>query len=72
MRAAGLSRAEREVLRLLAAGHTLREVAEFLAVSVRTAQRHKTQIARKAGLRTRAAMVRYALSLGLTTEQSVC
>ena len=52
---------EREVLRLLALGHTNQEIAGRLYISLRTAETHRAHIMRKLGLRTRADLVRYAL-----------
>ena len=59
-----LSDREREVLRLLALGHTNQEIAGMLYISVRTAETHRAHIMRKLGLSTRAEIVRYALASG--------
>ncbi len=63
-----LSDREREVLRLLALGHTNQEIAEQLYISVRTAESHRAHIMQKLRLSTRAELVRYALATGLLTE----
>ena len=60
-----LTRREREVLGLLALGHTNREVAERLHLSVRTAEFHRASIQRKLGVRSRSELVRFALEHGL-------
>ena len=60
-----LSEREREVLRLLALGHTNQEIAKMLFISVRTAETHRAHIMQKLRLATRADLVRYALSQGL-------
>jgi two-component system response regulator NreC len=62
-RAAGaeLTPRECEVLRCIALGHTNREIAERLELSVRTVESHRAQIQRKLGRRKRAELVRYAL-----------
>jgi len=60
-----LSDREREVLRLLALGHTNQEIAELLFISVRTAETHRAHIMQKLGLSTRAELVHYALEHGL-------
>jgi two-component system, NarL family, response regulator NreC len=60
-----LSDREREVLRLLALGHTNQEIAEMLFISVRTAETHRAHIMRKLGLSSRAELVRYALEQDL-------
>ena len=65
-----LSERERDVLRLLALGHTNQEIAEQLYLSVRTAESHRAHIMQKLRLSTRAELVRYALSHGLLTDGS--
>jgi two-component system response regulator NreC len=52
---------EREVLRLIALGHTSVEIAAALGLSPRTIETHRARIHRKLGLTTRAELVRYAL-----------
>jgi DNA-binding NarL/FixJ family response regulator len=59
-----LSDREREVLRLLALGHTNQEIAKQLYISVRTAETHRSHIMRKLQLSTRAELVRYAIEHG--------
>ena len=56
---------EREVLRLIALGHTNTEIATMLYVSVRTVENHRAGVMRKLGLRTRAELVRHAAEGGL-------
>jgi two-component system, NarL family, response regulator NreC len=63
-----LSDREREVLRLLALGHTNQEIASMLFISVRTAETHRAHIMRKLRLNTRAELVRFALAQGLLEE----
>ncbi len=63
-----LSDREREVLRLLALGHTNQEIAKRLFISVRTAETHRAHIMQKLDLGTRAELVRYALANGLLEE----
>jgi two-component system response regulator NreC len=60
-----LSDREREVLRLLALGHTNQEIAKQLYISVRTAETHRAHIMQKLRLSSRAELVRYALAEGL-------
>lgn len=52
---------EREVLRLIALGHTSVEIARKLGLSPRTIETHRARIHRKLGLETRAELVHYAL-----------
>lgn len=63
-----LSEREREVLRLLALGHTNQEIAKLLYISVRTAETHRAHIMQKLRLSSRAELVRYALAEGLLEE----
>ena len=65
-----LSDREREVLRLLALGHTNQEIATMLYVSVRTAETHRAHIMQKLGLETRAELVRYALVNGMLDDET--
>ena len=60
-----LSDREREVLRLLALGHTNQEIARQLYISVRTAETHRAHIMQKLRLQSRAELVRYAMAQGL-------
>jgi len=60
-----LSEREREVLRLLALGHTNQEIAKLLFISVRTAETHRAHVMQKLRLSTRAELVRHALHQGL-------
>ena len=64
-----LSDREREVLRLLALGHTNQEIASMLYISVRTAETHRAHIMSKLGLGSRAELVRYALAEGLLERE---
>jgi two-component system, NarL family, response regulator NreC len=60
-----LSPRETEVLRLMALGHTNREIAEQLALSVRTVETHRAHVQQKLGLAGRPELTRYALAHGL-------
>jgi DNA-binding NarL/FixJ family response regulator len=60
-----LSDREREILRLLALGHTNQEIARQLYISVRTAETHRAHIMRKLNVSSRADLVRYAMANGL-------
>jgi DNA-binding NarL/FixJ family response regulator len=64
-----LSDREREVLRLLALGHTNQEISKMLYISVRTAETHRAHIMQKLRLETRAELVRYAIDQGLLEER---
>jgi two-component system, NarL family, response regulator NreC len=64
-----LSDREREVLRLLALGHTNQEISKQLYISVRTAETHRAHIMQKLRLTSRAALVRYALDQGMLEQE---
>ena len=59
---------EAEVLRLLARGHSNKEVAHLLGISVKTAEAHKANGMRKLDLSGRAEVIRYALLHGWLVE----
>jgi two-component system response regulator NreC len=61
----GLTDREREILRLIANGHSNREIAELLVISINTAEAHRGHIMQKLNLHTRAELVRYAIKSGL-------
>lgn len=56
-----LSQREQEVLRLVAQGHTDRQIAEQIYVSPRTVQNHLAHIREKTGLRRRSELTRWAV-----------
>jgi len=56
---------EREVLALIALGHTTPQIAGKLHISEKTVETHRAHIGEKLGLRTRADLVRFALEHGL-------
>ena len=60
-----LSPRETEVLRLMALGHTNREIGEQLELSIRTVETHRAHVQQKLGLTTRPELTRYALDHGL-------
>ena len=64
-----LSDREREILRLLALGHTNQEIAGMLYLSVRTVETHRAHIMQKLRLETRAELVRHAIERGLLDEK---
>ena len=59
-----LSDREEEVLRLIAKGHTNKHIAVALDISVKTVETYKTRSMEKLGLKSRAAIVRYAVQHG--------
>jgi DNA-binding CsgD family transcriptional regulator len=59
-----LTQREREVLRLLATGHTDRKIAEVLTISPRTVNKHMSNIFGKLEVPSRAAAAAYAVRRG--------
>jgi DNA-binding NarL/FixJ family response regulator len=60
-----LSRREREVLRLLAQGHSNQQIADRICVSVKTVETYRTRLREKLGLKERAELYRFAVESGL-------
>ena len=56
---------QREVVRLLAEGNTMKQVAAFMGISTRTAEGHKYETMRVLGLPTVAELIRYAIRMEL-------
>lgn len=57
-----------EVLKLLAEGHLMKEIAHILQVSEKTVEFHKYQIMKNFALRSNAELVRFALKSGLLSQ----
>lgn len=64
----GLTPREEEVLRLLALGHSNKEIANLLAISVKTVETHRSSGMIRLGITNRAALVRFALQEGWLRE----
>ncbi|MGA4842338.1 response regulator [Streptomyces sp. G45] len=56
---------EEEILKLVAEGHSSREIADLLNISAKTVERHRANLLQKLGLRDRLALTRYAIRAGL-------
>ncbi|MGW7691402.1 response regulator [Streptomyces asiaticus] len=56
---------EEEVLKLVAEGHSSKEIAEILFISVKTVHRHRANLLQKLGLHDRLELTRYAIRAGL-------
>lgn len=63
-----LTRRQRQVLQLVAEGHTTKEIARILGISVKTADCHKAQIKHQLRLHTTAALTKYAIEHGLVEK----
>jgi DNA-binding NarL/FixJ family response regulator len=59
---------QREVLKLIAEGRTMKEVAAILNISRRTAESHKYDMMRELEVETTAELIQYAIKIGLVTS----
>ncbi len=64
-----LSEREQGVLKMVALGHTSAEIAEQLSLSAKTVETYRARGMEKLGLRTRAALVKFALQEGLIKKE---
>lgn len=60
-----LTTREEEVLKLIAEGHTGKEIAALLVISPKTVERHRANLLEKLGMRDRLELTRYAIRTGL-------
>ena len=60
-----LSPRERQVAKLIGEGHTTKEVAGVLSISVKTAESHRTRLMQKLDIHSTADLVRYAIRQGM-------
>jgi DNA-binding NarL/FixJ family response regulator len=56
---------QREILQLIAEGHSTKDIARTLAISVKTVETHRTQLMERLDIHDIAGLVRYALRVGL-------
>ncbi|MFI6831855.1 response regulator [Kribbella sp. NPDC050241] len=60
-----LTEREDEVVKLIAEGHSSKEIAAVLTISPKTVERHRANILQKLGMRDRTELTRYAIRAGL-------
>lgn len=63
-----ITRREREVLKLIGEAYTNKEIADFLCISVKTVEKHRSNIMEKLDLHNTAALTAYAIEKGLVTK----
>ncbi|GAA5059683.1 response regulator transcription factor [Nocardia callitridis] len=56
---------EEEIVKLVAEGHSSKEIAADLVISIKTVDRHRANVLQKLGLRDRLALTRFAIRAGL-------
>jgi DNA-binding NarL/FixJ family response regulator len=62
---AALTPREEEVVKLIAEGHSSKEIAAALHISIKTVDRHRANVLAKLGMRDRTELTRYAIRAGL-------
>lgn len=62
-----LTRRQREILQLIAEGHSTQEIAQMLSISVKTVETHRSQLMERLDIHDVASLVRYAIRMGLIT-----
>ena len=60
-----LTQREREILKLIAQGHTNKEIAELLVLSVKTVENHRYSLMNKLNAHDRGELIKYAIRVGL-------
>ena len=66
-----LSEREMQVLKLVAEGFSSREIADQISVSIKTVEAYRARFATKLGLKSRAEIVQYALTLGFLSPEKL-
>jgi DNA-binding NarL/FixJ family response regulator len=64
-----ITQREREVLKLLAEGHTNKEIAAFLNISIKTVEKHRANIMKKTDLHNASALTAFAIEKGLVAAK---
>lgn len=65
-----LSDREKQVLKLLAEGYTMQQIADMLILSIKTVMTHRTNIMEKLGIHNRTELIKYAIREGLVSTDS--
>lgn len=66
----GLTPRQREILQLIAEGHTTKEIASTLEVSVKTVETHRSQLMDRLDIRDVPGLVRFSIRVGLVSPDS--
>jgi DNA-binding NarL/FixJ family response regulator len=65
-----LTSRQREVLQLIAEGHTTKDISQRLNLSVRTVETHRTELMQRLDIHDVAGLVRYAIRTGLVSPDT--
>ena len=63
-----LTQREREILKLVGEGYKNKEIADYLCISAKTVEKHRSNIMEKLALHTASALTAYAIKKGLVTK----
>lgn len=63
-----LTRREKEILKLVGEGYKNKEIAEYLFISIKTIEKHRSNLMKKLGLHNASALTFYAIKKGLVTK----
>lgn len=63
-----LTHRERQVLKLIAEGYKNKEIAEYLTISLKTVEKHRSNLMNKLDLHNTSALTAYAIQNGLIAE----
>lgn len=69
--AGALTRRERQIVKLIAEGYKYKEIADTLCISVKTVERHRSNLMKKLDVHSRSALTAYALQRGIVQEQDL-
>lgn len=64
-----LTTRQREVLQLIAEGRTTKEIAEFLKISAKTVETHRSQLMDRLKIGNVPGLVRYAIRMGIVSSE---
>lgn len=62
-----ISQREREILKMVGEGYKNREIADYLCISIKTVEKHRSNIMKKLNLHTSSALAAYAAKKGIVT-----
>ncbi|MDM8541209.1 response regulator transcription factor [Desulfococcaceae bacterium HSG9] len=62
-----LTRRERQILKLVAEGHKNKDIADYLCISIKTAEKHRANMMKKLNLHNASAVTAFAMEKGLIT-----
>jgi DNA-binding NarL/FixJ family response regulator len=60
-----LTRREREIVKLIAEGYRSKDIAEYLSISIKTVEKHRTNLMKKLDLHSVSSLTNYAIQQGI-------